>query len=205
MALAPLLILPDVRTVKSPFEPIDGRERDYLTPAELDLILEASKQGRHRVRDYAMVLTAYRHGLRVSELVHMRLSAFDPRTGRLWVARLKGSLSTDQRMDGDEIRALKAWLRQREQRSDRHLPYLFLSERGPLTRQAFNYLLARIGEQAGITQRVYPHMLRHSCGFALAERGYDTRLIQDYLGHQNVRHTQRYTRTSAQRFDTITW
>jgi type 1 fimbriae regulatory protein FimB len=168
-------------------------------------VLKASMQGRHGIRDHAMVLTAFRHGLRVSELVGMHLSAFDETAGRLWVARAKGSLSTEQPMQGDEIRALHAWLRRRQARADRHLPYLFLSERGPFTRQAFNYLLASIGRRAGLDRQVYPHMLRHSCGFALADKGYDTRLIQDWLGHRNVQHTSRYTRTSARRFAEIVW
>jgi type 1 fimbriae regulatory protein FimB len=102
---------------------------------------------------------------------------------------------------GDELRALRAWLRVRDAHAYRHLPYVFLSERGPCTRQMFNYLLAMIGERAGLLMHVHPHMLRHSCGYALANQGRDTRLIQDYLGHRNVQHTVRYTRTAAARFE----
>jgi site-specific recombinase XerD len=80
-------------------------------------------------------------------------------------------------------------------------PLVFLSERGPMTRQAFNYICAELGERAGLNIKVHPHMLRHSCGFALANKGRDTRLIQDYLGHRNITHTQIYTRTSAVRFE----
>jgi site-specific recombinase XerD len=79
----------------------------------------------------------------------------------------------------------------------------FLSERGPMTRQAVNYLVAVIGKGAGLSVHVHPHMLRHSCGYALANKGCDTRLIQDYLGHRNIRHTQLYTRTSAARFERL--
>jgi type 1 fimbriae regulatory protein FimB len=78
---------------------------------------------------------------------------------------------------------------------------LFLSERGPMTRQAINYLVGKIGHRAGLPVHVHPHMLRHSCGYALANKGCDTRLIQDYLGHRNIRHTQLYTRTAAVRFE----
>ena len=196
----PLCPVPTHRSVKS-HEAVDGRRRDYLTAHELELCLKAAKQGRHGVRDYAMVLLAYRHGLRVSELVGMRLDQLDWSTAHLWVARQKGSLSTQHPLDGDELRALRAWLRVRDKHPSRHLPYLFLSERGPCTRQMFNYLVAAIGQRAGLLLHVHPHMLRHSCGYALANQGRDTRLIQDYLGHKNVQHTVRYTRTAAARFE----
>src|SRR5947209_8505323 len=148
-----------------------------------------------------MMLMAYRHGLRVAELTGMKLADLDLATARLYVRRKKGSLSTHQPIDGDELRALRAWLRLRDQRPDARLPYLFLSERGPMTRQAVNYLAAAIGQRAGLPFHVHPHMLRHSTGYYLANRGHDTRLIQDYLGHRNIAHTVRYTRTAAARFE----
>jgi type 1 fimbriae regulatory protein FimB len=195
-----LAIVPRHRIVKST-EPVDARPRDYLTEREMQLFLKAAKQGRHGVRDYAMVLVAYRHGLRVSELVGMRLDQLDWQTAHLWVARKKGSLSTQHPLDGDALRALRAWFRVRDKHAYHHLPYLFLSERGACTRQMFNYLVATIGTRAGLLMPVHPHMLRHSCGYALANQGRDTRLIQDYLGHRNVQHTVRYTRTAAKRFE----
>jgi type 1 fimbriae regulatory protein FimB len=96
---------------------------------------------------------------------------------------------------------LRAWLRQRINAPCCNSPLVFLSERGPMTRQAFNYTCAEIGKRAGLSIKIHPHMLRHSCGFALANKGCDTRLIQDYLGHRNIRHTQLYTRTAAVRFE----
>jgi type 1 fimbriae regulatory protein FimB len=196
----PVLHLPTPRNVKSA-EPVDARPRDYLTAREMELFVKAAKQGRYGARDYAMVLLAYRHGLRVSELVGMRLDQLDWQTAHLWVARKKGSLSTQHPLAGDELRALRAWFRARDTHPSRHLPYVFLSERGPCTRQMFNYLVATIGQRAGLLMHVHPHMLRHSCGYALANQGRDTRLIQDYLGHKNVQHTIRYTRTAAARFE----
>ena len=116
---------------------------------------------------------------------------------RLWVRRLKGSLSTDQPITGNALRALKTYL---QSRTDR-LPWLFVSERGTsFTRQGLYYLITVIGQRAGL-KHVHPHMLRHSCGYALADKGADARLIQDYLGHRDLRHTARYTRTAVKRFE----
>jgi type 1 fimbriae regulatory protein FimB len=108
------------------------------------------------------------------------------------VRRLKGSLSTSHPLGGDEIRALRRWLRKRVNAPCCNSPPVFLSERGPMTRQAFNYICAEIGMRARLSIKVHPHMLRHSCGYALANKGKDTRLLQDYLGHRNI--TQRSTR-----------
>lgn len=135
-----------------------------------------------------MMLMAFRHGLRVSELIDVRLKDIDVETSRLYVRRKKGSLSTHQPIEGNERRA------------DACSPYLFLSGRGPMTRQAVNYLVAQAGQRAKLPFHVHPHMLRHSTGYYLANRNYDTGRIQDYLGHKNIAHTVRYTRTAASRF-----
>ena len=182
---------------------VDSRPKNFLTEAEVASFLKAARKGRHSVRNYAMVLLAFRHGLRVSELIDMRMGDLDLDTGRLFVRRVKGSLSTSHPMDGDEIRALRAWLRERVNAPCCNSPLVFASERGPMTRQAFNYICAEVGRRAGLGIEVHPHMLRHSCGFALANKGRDTRLIQDYLGHRNIQHTQIYTRTAAVRFEDL--
>ena len=163
--------------------------------------LSAARRGRYGVRDFCMMLVAFRHGLRVSELSDLKLQDLDLETGRVFVRRKKGSLSTHQPIDGDELRAIRAWLREREKRADANSSYLFFSERGPFTRQAVNYLVEQIAKRAGFNFKVTPHTLRHSTGYYLANKGYDTRLVQDYLGHRNITHTVRYTRTAASRFD----
>ena len=180
---------------------VDDRGKDFLTESEMTRFLDASKRGRHGIRDYCMMLVAFRHGLRVSELIDIRLADVDLETSRLFIRRLKGSLSTEQPIEGNELRAIRAWLRERSLDSNAaHSPRLFLSERGLLTRQALNYVVNQIAHRAKLGFAVHPHMLRHSCGFALANKGLDTRLIQDYLGHRSINHTIRYTRT-ASRFE----
>jgi len=181
---------------------VDGRGKDFLTESEMRRFLDAARLGRHGARDFAMMLMAYRHGLRVSELIDIRLTDLDLATARLFVRRKKGSLSTHQPIEGDEIRAIRAWLRERALDGNAACsPLLFLSERGPMTRQSVNYLVGETALRAKLHFAVHPHMLRHSCGYYLANRGYDTRLVQDYLGHRNIAHTVRYTRTAASRFE----
>jgi type 1 fimbriae regulatory protein FimB len=180
---------------------VDSRKKNFLTEAEIERFLKAARTGRHGTRNFAMTLLAYRHGLRVSELIDLRTADVDLNTSRVFVRRKKGSLSTSQPIDGTEVRAIRAWLRLRAEHAMCNSPLLFLSERGPMTRQAVNYLVATVGRHAGLPIYAHPHMLRHSCGYALANKGCDTRLIQDYLGHKNIRHTQLYTRTAAIRFD----
>ena len=183
--------------------PAEPRQRDYLTPEETEQFLKASKHGRHGVRHYAMMLMCYRHGLRATELTEMQLDQIALKSAHFSCERLKGSLSTHQRIEGAESRAIRAWLRVREEHSYQHTPCVFLGERGPFTRQALNYLVAQIGRRASLILHVHPHMLRHSTGYALANKGLDTRLVQDFLGHRNIQHTVRYTKTAAKRFEGI--
>jgi type 1 fimbriae regulatory protein FimB len=107
------------------------------------------------------------------------------------------SLSVEQPIAGDELRAIKRYLTTREDK----LPWLFVSERqAQLTRQAVNYIVRVAGEAAKLG-RVWPHMLRHSCGYYLADKGTDLRTMQDYLGHRDPKHTAHYTRVSGHRFE----
>jgi type 1 fimbriae regulatory protein FimB len=145
----------------------------------------------------------FRHGLRVSEALGLKLNAADLEGRTLHVTRLKQGLSTIHPLRADECRALRAWLTDRE-RMQPNTKTLFVSERrGPLSRKTAWLAIRRYGEAAGLEIAAHPHMLRHACGFALADQGADTRLIQDYLGHRNIQHTVRYTATNPARFERL--
>jgi type 1 fimbriae regulatory protein FimB/type 1 fimbriae regulatory protein FimE len=173
------------------------RKREYLTPDEVEKLLQASgKLGRHGARDRTLILIAYRHGLRVSELVALRWDQVDLKAGVLHVARLKNGLASTHPIRGPELRALREL-----QREYPGSPYLFVSELGgPMTPATVRKLITRAGEKARFPFPIHPHMLRHSTGYKLANDGHDTRSIQQYLGHRNITHTVRYTELSPERF-----
>ena len=173
------------------------RVREHLTPAEIDALIHAAKSiGRHGLRDATMILMAFRHGLRVSELVSLRWSHVDLKQGLLYVVRLKNGIASQHPLFGPELRALRQL-----QRDYPDTDYIFMSERlSPMTTDTFRKIVARAGELTKIGMPIHPHMLRHSTGFKLANDGRDTRSIQHYLGHKNIQHTVRYTEIAAIRF-----
>jgi integrase len=171
----------------------DGQK--YLTPDQVAILIKTARQNRHGIRDALMISLAYHHGLRVSELIGMRWNAIDWKHADIAVNRLKGSKSNRQPLDGNDLRALRALYRDRT--SDE---YVFVSERGgPMTRDGFNKLLKAAADRAGI-RNVHPHALRHACGHALAMKGRDMRLVQEYMGHTNVQNTARYMDGVSSRF-----
>jgi integrase len=173
------------------------RTREYLTEAEVEKLIKATKNNRYGHRDATMLLVAYRHGLRVSELIDLRWDQIEFRTGNLHVRRVKQGTPATHPVLGDELRALRRLQRDQDPKS----PYVFTSERGsPFSTAGFAKLVARAGEAAKLDFKVHPHMLRHACGFALANAGHDTRSLQAYLGHRNIQHTVRYTELSPTRF-----
>jgi len=173
------------------------RTREHLTESEVGKLIKAAGNNRWEHRDSTMILVAYRHGLRVSELVDLRWDQIDFAHARLHVRRVKQGTPSTHPILGDEMRALRKLQREQEPKS----PFVFTSERGsPFTTAGFARLVERAGEAAGLGFKAHPHMLRHACGFALANKGHDTRALQAYLGHKNIQHTVRYTELSPTRF-----
>ena len=174
----------------------DLRTREYLTEAEVEKLMSAAKRNRHDHRDATMVLVAHRHGLRVAELVDLRWDQVDFKTATLHVRRVKQGTPSTHPILGDELRALR-----RLQRDQDKSAYVFTSERGaPFGTAGFARMVERAGVEAKFGFKVHPHMLRHACGYALANRGHDTRALQACLGHKNIQHTVRYTELSSTRF-----
>ena len=165
---------------------IERRGREYLSPAEVEkLIGSARRLGRHGHRDATMIMLAYRHGLRVSELVSLRWEQVDLQQGLLHVRRRKNGMCSTHPLRGPEIRALRQVLREYPE-----TPYLFVTEhKGPMTDSTFRKRVARAGSDAQLGMPIHPHMLRHSTGYKLANDRQDTRAIQHHLGHKNIQHT----------------
>jgi type 1 fimbriae regulatory protein FimE len=175
----------------------DRRAREYLTSTEVDQLMKAARHvGRYSHRDATLILLMYRHGLRVSEIGALRWNQIDLKTALLHVRRGKNGVPSVHPLHGPELRAL------RQLKNDHPgMAYVFISERGsPLTDRAIRHIVLRAGLEANLPFPVHPHMLRHACGFYLANKGVDTRAIQQYLGHRNIQHTVRYTELAPQRF-----
>ena len=175
------------------------RPREYLTAEEVERLMVAarSRPGRHGHRDATMILIAYRHGLRASELTGLRWDMLDLAQGHLHVRRLKNGRPSVHTLRGTELCALRRLQREQAPPS----PYLFTTERRtPMSAAGFRKQVAMIGVAAELPFPVHPHMLRHACGFALAHGRHDTRAIQEWLGHRNIQHTTRYTELTTHRF-----
>ena len=187
------------RTVGTPLRRPNAelRTREYLTEAEVESLIEAAKANRYGQRDATMILLAFRHGLRAIELVDLRWDQIDFNRATLAVRRAKRGTPSTHPLQGDEMRVLRKLQREQEPKS----PFVFTSERGsPFTTAGFARLVERAGAAAGFKFKAHPHMLRHACGFALANRGHDTRALQAYMGHRNIQHTVRYTELAPDRF-----
>ena len=177
------------------------RTREYLDELEIKLLLGAAKRSRfHSVRNHCLVLTMFMHGLRVSEASNLRWRDVDLKDGRIHINRLKNGNSGTHYIYGEELRALRAL----KKLKDDFPTFVFSSERGGrLTASGIQQLMATLGKSANFDFPLHPHMLRHSCGYYLANQGLDTRLIQDWLGHKSISCTVLYTQLSPRRFEGI--
>jgi type 1 fimbriae regulatory protein FimB/type 1 fimbriae regulatory protein FimE len=176
------------------------RSREHLTEREVERLIEAAKTNRWGHRDATMVLLAFRHGLRASELVDLRWEQVDLENAILHVRRVKQGTPATHPLTGRELRALRRLQRVQGSKS----PFVFISERGaPFAKRGFQAIVERAARAAGFDMKIHPHMLRHSCGYKLANDGVDTRTIQSYLGHKSIQHTVRYTELAPTRFKSL--
>jgi integrase len=174
------------------------RPREHLTEREVEKLIEAAKRNRWGQRDSTMILIAFRHGLRASELCGLQWSDIEFETGTLHLRRAKGGTTATHPLLGDELRTLRAL------RRDAKSPFVFVSERNaPFTVSGFAKLIERAGAEAKLPFKAHPHMLRHATGYALANRGVDTRTLQGFLGHRSIQSTVRYTELAPGRFKNI--
>jgi type 1 fimbriae regulatory protein FimB/type 1 fimbriae regulatory protein FimE len=185
------------RTVATPRRRSNAelRPREHLTEREVEKLIEATKGNRHGTRDSTIILIAFRHGLRASELCELQWSDIEFESATLYLRRAKGGSIGTHPVLGDELRMLRALKRRATS------PFIFLTERrAPFTVSGLAKLVERAGIEAGMPFKVHPHMLRHACGFVLANRGTDTRTLQAYLGHRSIQSTVRYTELAPGRF-----
>jgi integrase len=172
------------------------RSREHLTADEVERLIETASANRQGHRDALMVLLAFRHGLRAAEVCDLRWEQIDFATATLHVRRIKHGTPATHPLTGREMRALR-----KHQRESARSAFVFVSERGaPLSAPGFSRMVERAGRAAKLGIKVHAHMLRHACGYALANAGHDTRALQAYLGHANIQNTTRYTALAQDRF-----
>lgn len=169
---------------------------EWLTPEEMQRVLKAARaSGEHAERNYTMVLLAYQHGLRASELCGMTWDQIDLAGGQIMVKRLKGCKSTMQPLQANEGACLRRLKRPKGSR------LVFASERGPgITRRRFAQIVRELGEAAGIPFPIHPHMLRHACGYWLANQGKNVFQIKNYLGHRRLEQAEEYCQLNPNQF-----
>jgi integrase len=172
------------------------RTREHLTPDEVEALTEAARGNRYGHRDATMILLTYRHGLRAAEVCDLRWDQVDFNGAVLHVRRVKNGTPSTHPIQGDELRALR-----RLQRESLASPFVFVSERGsPFTTAGLARMIERAAAAAGLELKAHPHMLRHACGYALANKGHDTGAIQGWLGHRSITSTAVYTALAPNRF-----
>ena len=173
-----------------------SRRRDrmitYLTQAELKRLLTQVKDKR----DLAIIKTAYRHGLRASEVGMLQRDDVDLKQSRITIRRLKGSLGGVYPMSADTIKVIRAYLRTRD---DHDSPYLFISNRGvPIDRRTLWKMMQTYAAAAGLPENKQQfHILKHSIATHLLDAGADLSFVKDWLGHANIQNTTIYARLTS--------
>lgn len=174
------------------------RTREYLSDKEIETLRKAARAHQHHgLRNDAIILLMFTHALRVSELTALRWEQVDLSKGILHVKRIKNGTHSTHPLRGQELRILRQVARDYPNTN-----YVFISERkAPLSTRSIRHLISDAGKLAGLPFPIHPHMLRHSTGFYLANKGHDTRAIQGYMGHANIKNTVIYTELAPNRFN----
>jgi integrase len=171
-----------------------SHSRKALTPEEILKILKVASESK---RNLAMIVLAYRHGMRASEVCDLRLSDLDMKNGEITIRRLKGSLRTVQPLSEhpgqpllSEKRVLRSWLAMRRDASD----FVFTSQKGGrMHRSQFFRVFQSVAERAGLpADRRHPHCLKHALGFALVAGNVHLSIVKQALGHRNIASTPIY-------------
>lgn len=180
------------------------RSREHLTLDEVNELIEVAECGRKfRLRNSLIVLMLFRHGLRISELCDLKWDAILWKEKKIYINRSKNGLSGEHPLKDDEYEKL---LDIRHSNNIKSSNYIFTGERGEqLKEQSITRLIKRLGEKSMLGFPVHPHQLRHACGYHLANQGATTRDIQAYLGHRNIKNTEKYTALNCSRFELFDW
>lgn len=176
----------------------ETRTREFLTESEVKSLQKAANKGKFGLRNSTMIMMAFRHGFRVSELITLKWEQIDLASGQLFVRRLKNGIDATHPLGAAELRALA---RLKREQGESGGGYVFSSVQGvPMTPSNVRKILDATCDNTDIDMKIHPHMLRHACGHYLANKGQDTRSIQVYMGHANIQNTTLYTDISSDRF-----
>lgn len=177
---------------------VEKNELKFITESEFKLLLSSARETRQPTRNQLIIMMLYRHGLRESELINITMDNLILDQSRIKINRIKGSLSNVHPIEGDELRLLKRYLRER----NGDVKWLFLSEqKTQMHRNSVAYVVKSCVKLAKLDKNISPHMLRHGCGYYLVNKNINLRVIQEYLGHKDIKNTARYTSLDSGKFE----
>jgi type 1 fimbriae regulatory protein FimB/type 1 fimbriae regulatory protein FimE len=179
------------------------KSREYLLESEVEQLIAVAKANKNTLsatRNHLIILLGYRHGLRISELTSLKWNQVDFTAARIQIKRLKNSNSGVHPLAADECRILKKLKKHQPLKSN----WIFATKSGiPITRDGVAKALAAIAEVAKLEFFFHHHMWWQGCGYELAKKWFNTRLIQEYLGHKSLQHTVLYTALDSERFNNL--
>jgi site-specific recombinase XerD len=178
-------------------EPVRG----YLCEKDVKNLIAAALDHKHGLRNATLILLSFKHALRVSEAISLRVGHIDFAGRAILCKRLKGSYTNSHPLDVEEISMLEKLIGDRSK--NEHNPIFVKSDGTAISRQVVWRMIREAGIRAGLGNSVHPHMLKHATGYSLINRGHDLRLIQAYMGHREIMNTVRYTAIDTTRFHSM--